>query len=90
MENRYDTGTEDQEGSLDMERRLRDILMELLYLHGWEDPTWGRRTIDQLALAMTIHDLGAKIADEEMRRQIQSSAASLMVILAQDVVKESH
>ena len=66
---------------------VRDPVLLSLFLHGYEDLTWGR---DQLVIAMVIHDLGAKIANEEMRREIQSSAARLMVHSAQDMVKASQ
>ncbi len=61
-----------------------------LFRRGVEDPGWGRRPIEQHAIAMAIHELAATIADEETRRQIQSSAARLIVNTAQNLVNEAQ
>jgi hypothetical protein len=95
MENRSDTGTEDQEWRFDMSKEMPTLVVTdpwLLWLfkHGWEDPDWGKRPTDQVTIAIAIHELATKIADEEMRKQIQGSAARLMVNTAQVVVKESQ
>ena len=61
-----------------------------MFRHGVEDPNWGRRPIDQHALAVTIHELAGKINDVEMSKQIQGSAAKLLLDTAQSIVKKSH
>ncbi len=61
-----------------------------LFRHGWEDPDWGRRPMDQLTIALAIHDLAAKMEDEDTRKQIQRIAAKEVTKVAQIVVKESQ
>ncbi len=52
-----------------------------------EDPTWGTRPIDQVMLHATIHELANKIADEKVRHQVQSAAASGMANTTQAMAK---
>jgi hypothetical protein len=59
-----------------------------LFRHGVEDPEWGKRPIDQHTIATTIHELAATITHGETRKQIQSSAARLMVNTAQEIIGE--
>jgi hypothetical protein len=60
-----------------------------LFRHGWEDPGWGQSPMDRLTIALAIHDLAAKVADRDARKQIQSVAARAVAKAAQAVVKES-
>jgi len=33
----------------------------ILYKRGWEDPEWGQRPIDQVAIASAIHELAGEL-----------------------------
>ena len=46
--------------------------------------------MDQLTIALAIHDLAAKMEDEDTRKQIQRIAAKEVTKVAQIVVKESQ
>jgi hypothetical protein len=97
MENRYETGPKYYEMKGNMKTPVLVVVLVVtnpiwlaLFGRGVEDPNWGRRPIDQHTIATTIHELAATIADAETRRQIQNSAARLMVNTVQDMIKESQ
>jgi len=58
-----------------------------LFKHGWEDPEWGHMSINQAALGLALHDLGAKLADKDLREQVQTIAQQVVTRNAQHVVK---
>ena len=58
-----------------------------LFRHGWEDPDWGHSTMDQLTIALAVHDLAGKMADVDARKQIQNLAAKTVAKVAQEIVK---
>ena len=60
-----------------------------LFRHGWEDPTWGRSSMDQITIGLAIHELAAKVSDRDAGKQIQSIAAKAVAKAAQIAVKES-
>lgn len=58
-----------------------------LFKHGWEDPTWGHLAINQAALGLILHDLGSKLADQELQKQVQAIAQKVVAENAQKAVK---
>lgn len=61
-----------------------------LFKHGFEDPNWGKRPIEQQIIAIAIHELSAMITHEDTRTQIQSSISKSMIALSQDLARESE
>jgi hypothetical protein len=72
-----------QEG-LDFILRITD------YFHGhWEDPSWGRRGINQVLILLSIYNLAEGIADTEARQTVQRSVERAMANAAEEIVKTS-
>jgi hypothetical protein len=61
-----------------------------LFRHGWEDPGWGSRTIDQHTLALAILAASENISDAETRAKIKGSASKLLLKTARDLEEESR
>jgi len=61
---------------------------ELWRLGIGEDPNWGQRHIDQMVIKAAIYELANKIADQAVKKQIQTSIAHDLVNTAQRIVKE--
>lgn len=56
-----------------------------LFKHGWEDPEWGRRPVDQIGIQLALHDLAGMIADEKVRTGIQSTLDSAIAKTARAI-----
>ena len=69
---------------------VRNPVWLWMFRHGVEDPNWGRRPIDQLTLAVAIHELAGQISDMDLRKQVQGGVAKLLLDAAQGIVEESH
>ena len=52
-----------------------------------EDPNWGKRPIDQIALLTTIHELATRITDEPVRKQVQTTVTNAMTTTTQKMAK---
>ena len=59
-----------------------------MFRRGAEDPHWGRRPIDQHAIAMSIHELANSVVNEEERTALQDSALRLMHASLSDLGNE--
>ena len=58
-----------------------------LFKQGWEDPEWGRKSINQVTLGLALHDIGAKLADRALQEQVQAIAQKVVAENAQHIVK---
>jgi len=58
-----------------------------LFKHGWEDPSWGRMPINQVALGLVLHEISTKIADQALQEQVQVIAEKVVTANAQRAVK---
>jgi len=49
-----------------------------LFKHGWEDPSWGHIPTNQVALGLALHDLAARLANPELKEQVQHIAQKVV------------
>jgi hypothetical protein len=56
---------------------------------GWEDPNWGKRTIDQHAIALAIHEISSLITDEATRTELQRASSKMLLATSQRMIEES-
>lgn len=56
-----------------------------LFKHGWEDPEWGRRPVDQIGIQLALRDLAGLIADDKVRTGIQSTLDSAIAKTARAI-----
>ncbi len=52
-----------------------------------EDPNWGKRPVDQIALQATIFEMAGRITDEAVRKQVQTAVGNGMVSHSQAMAK---
>ncbi len=65
---------------------LQFVLRLTDYFGGhWEDPSWGRRAVNQTLLLTSIGTLVEGVADEEARRALQTAVARATVGAARGV-----
>lgn len=57
--------------------------------HGGEDPWWGTR-LGQIAMALTIHRMAAKISDPAVANEIRTASERHVTQLAQEEVRGEH
>jgi hypothetical protein len=50
-----------------------------LFKKGWEDPEWGRRSINQAALGFILQDVSEKLADRGLKKDLQALARKVIV-----------
>lgn len=50
-----------------------------LFKHGWEDPSWGHTPTNQVALGLALHELSARLANPELKEQVQRIAQKVVV-----------
>jgi hypothetical protein len=67
---------------------INPIWLKLFKL-GWEDPNWGKRTIDQHTIAITMHELSALITDSTIRKEIQATSSKMLLATSQRLIKEA-
>ncbi len=58
-----------------------------LFKNGWEEPSWGQLPVNQVALGLILHDLGNKVTDRDLQKQIHEIAQKIVVDNARSVVK---
>ncbi len=49
-----------------------------LFRHGWEDPNWGHIPTNQVALGLALHDLSTRLANPELKDQLQHIAQKVV------------
>jgi hypothetical protein len=59
-----------------------------LFKHGWEDPSWGRMPINQVALGLMLHELSGKLANAGLREQLAQIAGQVVAENAREVLGE--
>ena len=48
-----------------------------------EDPSWGRRPVEQIQIQTAIHELADHLQDQDAKKQIQTAAAKAVEKTAQ-------
>jgi hypothetical protein len=61
-----------------------------LFNLGFEDPGWGKRTIDQHTIAIAIYQMASLITDEAMRKEFQSTSSRMVLLTSQHMIKEAE
>lgn len=61
-------------------------LLLWFYRHGGEDPGWGRREEEQVAIATAVYGLAGQIASSETREKLRALAASAILEAAKNLV----
>lgn len=56
---------------------------------GWEDPGWGKRTIDQHTIATAIHEISSLITDDETRKEFQNASSRMLLATSQRMIREA-
>lgn len=49
-----------------------------LFKHGWEDPSWGHIPTNQVALGLALHELSSRLANPELKDQLQHIAQKVV------------
>lgn len=61
-----------------------------LFQHGWEDPEWGKRAIDQHNIAIVMHELAGAITDSQVKKEIRNVTAKFILSTSEQMVKDSQ
>jgi hypothetical protein len=61
-----------------------------LFNLGFEDPGWGKRTIDQHTIATAIHEIASLITDDETRKEFQTASSRMLLATSQRLAKEAE
>ena len=61
-----------------------------LFSHGWEDPEWGKRTIDQHTIGIILHEIAGAINDPQVKKEIMTITSSFILSTSEQIVKDSE
>ena len=52
-----------------------------------EDPNWGKRPIEQIAIQSMIFEMANRISDDTVRKQVQNAVATGLAHTSQDMAR---
>lgn len=58
-----------------------------LFKHGWEDPSWGRLPINQVALGLALHGIAERVADRRLQGELVKIAQTMVTQHAREAVE---